>query len=65
LLSTNTPSGELFQSPGGWNRASREDHPGAQCVTLKSIKGVFENTAISLLTSGFLASLNAVIVKIS
>jgi len=33
--------------------------------SLKSIKGIFEKTAVSLLTSGFLASLNAVIAKIS
>ena len=33
--------------------------------SLKSIRGIFEKTAVSLLTSGFLASLNAMIAKIS
>lgn len=33
--------------------------------SLKSIRDIFEKTAVSLLTSGFLASLNAVIARIS
>jgi hypothetical protein len=33
--------------------------------SLKSIRGIFEKAAVSMLTSGFLASLNAVIAKIS
>lgn len=33
--------------------------------SLKAIRGIFEKTATSLLTSGFLASLNAVIARIS